>query len=492
MLIQKLLSSVTSQPLPIFEISNITEDTRRADPNSLFVCIRGTRFDGHALAHLAYKNGCRFFVAQESLSLPADAFVIFVKDTRRTLSTLAATFYGFPSEKMHVIGITGTKGKTTTAHLIRGILEECGISCGYIGTNGIFYKNVRLQTQNTTPDALTLQKTLADMHSQGTHVAVLEVSSQALMQARADGVRFKTVIFTNLSPDHVGPSEHASFEDYKSCKHRLFTDFGAEHAIWNADDPAHADMRCNTTAKKETFCSLTKKDADYRVQDIQSIKTDTLLGISFSILHGNNAYPTILPLVGECNAFNALLSVAVAHDVFEIPLSDATRVLSSLRADGRSECYPLPTGAMAVIDYAHNEESLRSILTALRAYHPNRLICLFGSVGERSQMRRTSLGSIAASLADFSILTSDNPGKESPEKIIDEIATAFDRQASYCKITDRHDAILHAIKLSKKGDILLLAGKGHETYQLIGNEKIPFDERKILATVIETSTLSTN
>jgi len=477
---QQLLSQLTSAPIPACEIDILTQDTRQANEKALFVCIRGARFDGHALADRAYENGCRFFVAEKPLALPDDAFVVTVKDSRRTLAELSCIFYGHPSKKLRVIGITGTKGKTTTAHLVRGLLEGCGIPCGYIGTNGILYGGVTLPTLNTTPDPITLQKTLADMADDGMLAAVIEISSQALLQFRADGIRFESVLFTNLSLDHVGTNEHATFEDYKKCKHRLFTDFEASYAIWNADDPAHADMRCGAVAKKQLFFSTNNTQADYSAQRITPVREKSMLGIAFVLTHKGAQYPCTLPLVGTCNVSNAVAAIAVAAEVFSLPVKECAYTLSSLRVDGRSESYPLPSGATAVIDYAHNEESLRAILTSLREYTPRRLICLFGSVGERSQLRRRALGTVASSLADFSVLTSDNPGNEPPEQIIDEIASAFEDPLQYCKIPDRRHAIAYALTLTKKNDILLLAGKGHERYQLIGECKRPFHERAIL------------
>ncbi len=481
MKLNKLLASITSASFPDVEILSVTDDTGRANACSLFVCIRGARFDGHALAITAYENGCRFFVAEQSLPLPDDAVVILTPSTRRALALLADTFYSHPSQKMRVIGITGTKGKTTTAQLIRGILEANGIAAGYIGTNGILYGDVKLPTNNTTPHPLVLQKTLLDMYEHGMQAAIIEVSSQALLQDRVEGVCFEGAVFTNLSLDHVGPNEHTTFEDYKECKRRLFTDFGIKTVVWNADDPFTGEMRTGTSAKKEIFYTTAQKDADYRASHVSPYQKEDSLGIAFSVSDGNESVSCALPLVGDCNVSNTLSAIAVATKIFDVPFQKAAQTLSTLRIDGRSECYPLLSGAMAVIDYAHNEESLRRILSALREYKPQRLICLFGSVGERSQLRRKALGKVAAELADLSIITSDNPGNEPPEKIIDEIASAFPHKAEYEKIVDRRDAIARALRIAKKGDILLLAGKGHETYQLIGKEKRPFDERKILS-----------
>lgn len=471
--------------LPDMDLTTLTERADQAHGQAVFVCIRGARINGHDLAPIAYRNGCRIFVAEKTLPLPDDAFVVLVSDPRATLSSLACRFYNHPSHTMRLIGVTGTKGKTTVAQLLFHILNRHGVPCGYIGTNGTAFGNVHRNTKNTTPDAVTLQATLSEMLSLGIKTAVIEVSSQALMQFRADGTRFETVVFTNLSPDHISPTEHSSFEHYKSCKHRLFTDFGAAYAFLNSDDDASTQMRINTSANTVMTYSVKDPSADYFAADTQPFATAQSLGIAFSICAQGHCVPCSLPLTGRFNAANALVAVAVANRVFGISLDNCANALSDAHVAGRSELYGLPSGAYAVIDYAHNGASLSQALSALRPYVTSRLIVLFGSVGERSQMRRAALGQAAASYSDMAILTSDNPGNEDPNAIIQEIAQAFEgTKIPYVSIPDRAEAIRYAIGIAKKGDIILLAGKGHEEYQLIGNEKLPFSERKILNTYI--------
>ena len=466
--------------LPNFEIRSVTENTARADANSVFVCIKGARADGHALAIRAYENGCRLFVAEHPLSLPDDALVLTVKNTRKTLARLACNLYNHPSHNMHLIAITGTKGKTTTAQLLFHILNQNGFVCGYIGTNGVRYGTVEKELANTTPDALTLQKTLSDMLSNGVKIAVIEVSSQALMQYRADGTRFTTALFTNLYTDHIGPTEHADFAEYRACKHRLFTDFDLQNVVINADDAHAAGMLEGCNAPNRITCSL-MKSADCSATQIAKTQTDGCLGISFFLNSTGDLTPIELPLLGTCNASNALLAAAVATRIFDLSPADTAHALRSVSIAGRCECIPLPSGGVAVIDYAHNGESMRQILSSLRPYAKGRLLCLFGSVGERSQLRRAELGRAARDLADLTFLTSDNPGREDPERIIDEIASewqGFDRP--FLRNADRKEAILHALRETHDGDILLLAGKGHEQYQLVGSEKLPFSEREIV------------
>lgn len=470
--------------LPDLEVRAITEVATKADADSVFVCIKGARADGHDYAKTAYARGCRLFVAERMLDLPADAVVVLVENARLAIANLACAFYENPSHGMRLIGVTGTKGKTTTARLIAEILNTSKIPCGYIGTNGIRYADVSLDTNNTTPDALTLQATLADMLRLGVKAAVIEVSSQALMQHRADGTRFEGVVFTNLSPDHIGPREHRDFAHYRACKKRLFTEFAATHAICNADDPATELMLDGCSAPFVTRCTTGTADADFVAKDIGLLRKKDLLGVSFSLVE-QGLLPIFceLMLTGEFNVSNALLAVATATRVFGIPSEAAVKALATARVEGRAELIALPRG-VAIIDYAHNGDSLSRLLTTLRQYSPRRLILLFGSVGERSQMRRRELGEVAASLCDHAILTSDNPGEEDPNAIIDEIAQAFvASHATYEKIPDRRRAIEHAVTLLQDGDILVLAGKGHEEYQLIGQEKCPFSEREILKSI---------
>ncbi len=467
-------------PIPTLDINTLTENSAKAARNAVFVCIKGARADGHAFAADAYARGCRLFVAQSALALPDDACILYVADTRQALAKLACRLYGHPSRKMRLVGITGTKGKTTTAHLLRHILNRAAIPCGYIGTNGVLYRDVERPLQNTTPDAVTLQRTLREMYDAGVRAAVVEVSSQALMQYRADGTLFETVVFTNLYHDHVGKNEHPSFDHYRDCKHRLFTDFGARVAVCNRDDPATEEMLAGTSADRVISCS-TADVGDFCAKSVIPFRSASMLGTLFDVLNGNERVTCTLPLSGCMNAANALLAIAVAKETFGLSLRLAADALSDARVPGRSEVVALPNGACAVIDYAHNGESLSQLLHALREYAPSRLTVLFGSVGERSQLRRAALGHAAATLSDRAILTSDNPAGEPPEAIIEEIAKSFEGASTpWVAIPDRAEAIRYAAMTAIRDEIVVLAGKGHESYQLIGNKKIPFSEKEIL------------
>ncbi len=464
----------------------LTCDSRRATMGSVFFCVVGTHADGHAYAPSAYQNGCRVFFVQHEVDLPDDATVIEIPDTRIAMAEAAATFYGYPAREMKLIGLTGTKGKTTTALLIQSVLEASGIPTGYIGTNGITFCGVHFPTVNSTPESLIIHHYLRQMLDAGVRTVVMEVSSQALWMERVHGLDFDTVLFTNLSRDHIGAGEHASFDHYKACKRKLFTDHHAKTAIYNADDPAAAAMLDGCAANAIGVTTAAADHALWSASHIAVARQSERIGVSFACTRGEEtvAEQAFLPLPGHFNVQNALCALAVVCDGCGVTPAAALDALACAVVPGRFETVtdPAAPGAIFVIDYAHNGVSLASILDALRAYHPTRLICLFGSVGDRTMERRTHLAEAAGPRADLCIITSDNPGKENPEKIIREINAAF--PSGSCPrelIVDREAAVAYAVRIAEPGDIILLAGKGHEDYQLIGIERVPYTEQEALA-----------
>ncbi len=460
------------------EILSLCSDSRKVFSDSIFVCISGSLADGHDYAWAAYNRMCRVFVVEHPTKLPDDAFVIVTSNTRVALAQLSAAFFGNPAKEMTIIGVTGTKGKTTSSLMIYHVLNEAGIPTGYIGSNGISFLDYSFGTVNTTPESYDLHYYMRKMLNAGVKTLVMEVSSQALKMARVWGIRFKICVFTNLSPDHIGEYEHPDFDDYKHCKHSLFTDYGAEYVVYNADDEYGKEM---ISGNRGEHCGVAiHAPSDFCAQAITYFRSPGSIGVSFTCHHGEDSFPVSVAFPGEFSVYNAMTAIAVCTKL-GLSIEEITATLRTIRIKGRFETYELPNGATAVIDYAHNGISLKAALQALRAYEPNRLICLFGSVGGRTRIRRAELGLVASRDADFCILTSDNPDNEAPSAIIGEIATYFTNgTCPYVAIADRKKAIEYALSHSQKGDIVLLAGKGHESYQIICGVREEFSEAAII------------
>ena len=488
MLLSELLKSIDyngminrkgSDPESI-EVLSLSCDSRKVSSDSMFVCLTGTLTDGHKYASAAYECGCRVFVTERHVELPNDAFIIVTDDSRITFARLSAAFFGHPADQMKIIGITGTKGKTTTSLLIYDILNKNGIPTGYIGSNGVFFKDTRYHTVNTTPESYDLHMHMRKMVDAGINTLVMEVSSQALKMARVHGMKFDITVFTNLSPDHIGEYEHPDFDDYKSCKRSLFTDYGTEYVVYNADDEYGEEMVSTSRAPKASI-SVHGTPADFSADKITYFRSPGTIGVSFECTGLGKSFPVSLAFPGEFSVYNALTAIAVCSRMGLEP-KVICDTMKETRIKGRFETYELPNGATVVIDYAHNGVSLKAALRGLRTYEPTRLICLFGSIGGRTRMRRAELGLVASRDADFCILTSDNPDNEPPAAIISEIASYFTSgSCPYVAIPDRKKAIEYALSNSEKGDIILLAGKGHETYQTVCGVRLEFSEAEIVS-----------
>jgi len=469
--------SVTGDPSGV-TIRQIEYDSRKAGADMLFVCLPGVRFDGHNFAAQVYENGCRAFLCERKLEfLPSDAVQIIVENTRLTLSVLAKIFYENAADRLKIIGITGTKGKTTTAILISSILNGNGIRCAYIGSNGIVIGGRHYETVNTTPESLELHRYFKLMADEGTTHVVMEVSSQALMHYRVRGLSFETVIYTNLSPDHIGTGEHASFEEYRDAKRLLFTDYRSRYLICNADDPYTEFMSEGYTGEIITYGI--RNTADFTAGSISPFRSETALGIDFMCTHEGTRTSVRLRTPGDFSVYNGLCAIAAASAV-GISEERAAAVLRTASISGRFEIVDALDGITFLLDYAHNGLSLTSALRFLREYKPARLICIFGAIGGRAQNRREELALAASALADYSIITSDNPNYEDPEDIIRDVMSFFDTEKPHEVIVDRAEAVRKAVRMAKEGDIVLFAGKGHETYQLIRGEKVPFSERDLI------------
>lgn len=456
------------------EIKDIAYDSRKSGKDILFVCLAGAFTDGHKYAQSAYDRGSRVFLCQREVSLPDDAMVIITEDTRSALAHISCNFFRHPSKEICLVGITGTKGKTTTAHLVKFVLEAGGIKTGIIGTVGAFYGDVALPTVNTTPESYELQKMLRIMTDGGCRVVVMEVSSLGIKHHRTDGCHFTWGAFTNLYPDHIGTNEHESFEEYAYWKTRLFP--LCQKAIVNIDDPFSQTIKENCKGEIITYGYDSR--ADYVLEETQKVKKDNLLAVGFSVSHKGNTRQYTVALAGEINAHNSLIAIALAEKMGVSPES-ISKGLQEVFVKGRCEIIRDSREATIIIDYAHNGISLKSIIDMARSYNPKRVITLFGSVGGRTECRRQELGTVSGKMSDFTVITSDDPDFENPRSICEEIAH-YCREAGgeYIIIPDRGEAVSYAVKMAQPGDILILAGKGHEEYMKIKGEKLPFNEKK--------------
>ncbi len=467
----KMLSDVELFGDPDTEILDITEHSASANTGAVFVCIKGSRDDGAAHLAEARLRGSSVFVCESKVNILKGETLIFSKNARKTSAEISKILYGNCTEFMKVIGITGTKGKTTTAKLLSDCISWLRIPHLLIGTLGIdFYEkeHTSLSSDNTTPDAPHLYRALRDAFEKGIRIAVIEVSSQALSNFRVFGLPFFAVVFTNFSPDHIGPSEHNDVDEYYQAKKSLFSDYGAEVAVVNSSDDLSMKI---SEGVKRVFAVSCDLSSDFCIR----IGEKSKFGITFTV----NGIHFELPMGGVFNALNAAVAVACASVCFDRPTETFVTPLSRSLIPGRYELYSY-CKRMIVIDFAHNEESFRSICESVKFEFGGRIIAVFGSVGERSFERRESLARVAEELADLSVITSDNPGFEEAEKICDDILFYFCDKSRAVVIVDREEAIKRALAYSHEGDCILLLGKGHEEFQDIKGQRIPFSERKII------------
>lgn len=480
----EVLSAYIPAPMRRRTILTLCHNSKYATPTCAFFCKTGALADGHAYAYSAYLNGARIFIAERALDLPSDAAVIITPSSTEALNKLAVKFYGDPSKELKIIGVTGTKGKTTVAISAYKIASNCNINAGYIGTNGVYYNGKSFETANTTPDALELQKTLREMINDGVTTVFLEVSSQALWQDRIHGLEFDSCVFTNLYRDHIGGYEHPDVEHYKACKKKLFTSYRTKCIIVNSDSDDSEYMTEGTECPKIIRTSAQGNEkCDLYSTNARKNKNGILPGVSFDLHVGKKTpFEVFIPVPGLYSVENALLVIAICSRLGITPLM-AIKQLATLSVPGRFETVKLETkpDSLFIIDYAHNGASLKAVINALREYEPKRIICLFGSVGGRTFERRAELGEVARDNADVIIITSDNPNNEDPMNVISDIRRAVGdtEKEVYC-IPDRADAVKKAYEIAQPGDYVLLAGKGHETYQLVCGKRIPFSEKEIL------------
>lgn len=461
-------------------VNELVYNTKKVTKESMFVCIKGAAFDSHDAAADAAKSGAIVIVAERPVKVPEGICVVLVKDTRYALALISAAYFDYPARKLKVIGITGTKGKTTTTFMIRSILEHAGIRTGLIGTIETIIGDRHIPASNTTPESYTIQAYFAAMVEAGCQVAVMEVSSQGLKLHRTAGILFDIGIFTNLAPDHIGPNEHESFEEYLECKSRLFRQ--CRVGIVNADDEHCGQILERHTCQVETYGFSEK--ADLRASDVKLVSRPGFLGVAYHV-SGLADFDVEIDMPGRFSVYNSLVAIAVCRH-FDISREDVLEALETAQTKGRIEKIKVSDDFTLMIDYAHNAMSLESLLTTLKEYHPKRLVCLFGCGGNRSRMRRFEMGEVSGRLADLTVITSDNPRFEEPQAIIDDIRTGIEKtDGKYIEIIDRKEAIRYVIEHGQPGDVIVLAGKGHEDYQEIRGVKYPMDERVLIQEVLE-------
>ncbi|MGN1298823.1 MAG: UDP-N-acetylmuramoyl-L-alanyl-D-glutamate--2,6-diaminopimelate ligase [Candidatus Scatovivens sp.] len=461
------------------EISNIENNSKYVTPGSLFVAIKGFEFDGHEFINEAIENGAVAVMLDLSADLKKvkiskNVTVIIVEDTRKALAKVASNFYSNPSKKLRLIGVTGTKGKTTTTYMIKTILEKAGLKVGLIGTiaNYIGDKSLGASTR-TTPDSLELQRIFAKMVKEKIDIVVMEVSSQSLKLNRVDGCEFEVGVFTNFYKDHISEKEHASVEEYFNEKAKLFK--MCRQGVINADDfKAGKIMASAPNCEFKTYgidnfsdmlakdITITNKSVDYKVK----------------LKDRNERIKVNIP--GRFSVYNSLAAITVTLK-YGATVEQIKEALLEITVPGRSELIANNKELAIMIDYAHTAESLESILEAVKTYTKGKVICVFGCGGDRDRTKRPLMGEVVGRIADFAIITTDNPRTEKPMDIIKEIEEGIKKtKGKYVIIEDRKDAIKEALKMATKRDIVILAGKGHEPYQEINGNKIPFDERQIV------------
>ncbi len=464
------------------DIKSIECDSRRVEKDGMFVAIKGFEADGHEFIKQAIDNGASTIVIQEGAKLSKkdindSVTILMVPDTRSALSKIACNFYNNPSRKFTLIGITGTKGKTTTTFMIKAILEQQGKKVGLIGTvaNYIGDKNLG-ESSRTTPDSLELQKLFSQMVEEQVDTVIMEVSSQALKLHRVDGCDFDIAVFTNFSEDHISENEHPDMEDYFNSKLKLIK--LSKTSFINADDFKVSKIKKMLPENNIKSYGI-DNESDLLAKDITI--TNSSVDFKVKIDGKNERVKTGIP--GRFSVYNSLAAISVATKI-GANAEKIKEALLSVRVPGRSELVDNKKGLTIMVDYAHSPESLQSILSAVKSYTRGKVIAVFGCGGDRDKTKRPIMGQIATNIADFTIITSDNPRTENPEKIIEEIeAGAKKSKGKYITIENRTEAIKYAVNMATKNDIIVLAGKGHETYQEINGEKKHYDEREIIKEV---------
>lgn len=489
MLLKELLKDVEYEAIQgnlEVEIKDIVYDSRKVLPNTAFFALTGFQVDGHDYIEKAIENGCSVIFVEKDVVVDTNVTVIKLKDTRRGLAKISRIFFGYPDKEMTTIAITGTKGKTTTSWTIMKMLETEGKPCGVIGTMGIFYLDKHYHTVNTTPEAYDVYKHMREMLNNGVKHLAMEVSSQSLKLRRLEEILFDYAVFTNLSLDHVGKDEHDSYEDYVYCKSLLFKQ--CKYGIFNISDKEYPKMVADTSCEITTFG--TTKEADYQLISWHGIMEAGFLGIDMEVAGKmNDTFRVSIP--GDFSAMNALCAITVCS-LLGVSVSSMKKTLEHISVKGRLEPVKVSEHFHVLIDYAYQGIAMENVIKTIRRTNPEaRIVTLFGCGGNRSRQRRFDMGEIAGNMSDFSILTADNSRYENTLDIIEDILTGYrksSQKGGYVVIPDRKEAIRYSIVNAQENDVILILGKGHETYQEEKGERIPFDERVIIQEILDSLT----
>jgi UDP-N-acetylmuramoyl-L-alanyl-D-glutamate--2,6-diaminopimelate ligase len=468
------------------DITNIHSDSRKIKEGGLFVAINGFTKNGIEFIDGAIQNGAKALIVEPDVDIQ-EIFekygmpVISVKNTRKALAEAACSFYDNPSKKLKLIGVTGTKGKTTSTFMIKSILQAHGLNVGLIGSIAVYINDEKIEdTDRTTPESIEIQKNLAMMVERGVDVAVIEVSSQAMKLDRVAGCDFYASLFTNLSEDHISPKEHPNMEDYFNCKLSLLKI--SKKAVINNDDEKVKTIK-SILPDKEIKTFAIDNEADFKVKPDDVVITDSY--IDFSILYNGNYERIEACIPGRFSIYNAAGAIAICS-FFDVKPDEIRSALKDLRVLGRSELVPNKLGLTIMIDYAHTPSSLESILTAVKSYAKGKIICAWGVGGDRDAAKRPVMGEISGRLADFTVLMSDQVRTEDPLKILKEIEVGIIPTGKpYKIIVDRTEGIRYAISIAKPGDIIVIPGLGHDLYLERNGVKYPYNEREVIANIID-------
>lgn len=462
------------------EVTTLVYDSRKVEKGAVFVCISGSVRDAHDFIPDVVGKGAAAVIVEKDVELQEGVTYIKVANSRLALACMSAAYFDHPARKLKTIGITGTKGKTTTTYMVKSILESAGIKTGLIGTIESIVGEKRIPSANTTPESYRVQELFHEMVEAGLDAVVMEVSSQALMLHRVSGFTFDIGVFTNLEPDHIGENEHKDFADYMHCKSLLFRQ--CKLGIFNGDSEHLEGILKGHTCEVETFGY--GKNNDLVADGVELKKDHGALGVRYHV-SGLMNFDVEVNVPGSFSVYNSLTAIAICHH-FGVDVEKIKHALLHVSVKGRIEIVPVTKRYTIMIDYAHNAMALESLLTTLREYEPGRLVCLFGCGGNRAKSRRYEMGEVSSRLADITVVTSDNPRNEEPMDIINDILVGVHKaDGAYVTIPDRKEAIAYCMKNAQDGDIIVLAGKGHEDYQEICGVKHHMDERELIADIIK-------